>query len=249
MGREMKKVPIDFNWPLNKVWKGYINPFTSTSCAACEGSGLNPATKKLSDDWYTHLRTDGQEGWQHHLDKDDVRALLRADRLWDFTRVPLTEKQRETVRRKVARGGNSWLPKSNGYIPTADEVNAWSRRFFGHDSINQMICVKAKAKRLGIYGLCATCKGEGDIWESPKTKKLSQEWEMEEPPVGDGYQLWETTSEGSPVSPVFRTLDDLCQWAENNATTFATGHASAEEWKEMLQKNFVYRKEGNAIFM
>jgi hypothetical protein len=27
MGRELKRVPLDFDCPLNKVWKGYINPF------------------------------------------------------------------------------------------------------------------------------------------------------------------------------------------------------------------------------
>ena len=30
-----------------------------------------------------------------------------------------------------------------------------------------------------------------------------------DPPNGDGYQLWETTSEGSPVSPVFESIDAL----------------------------------------
>ena len=32
------------------------------------------------------------------------------------------------------------------------------------------------------------------------------------PPKGEGFQLWETTTEGSPVSPVFETLDELCEW-------------------------------------
>lgn len=29
------------------------------------------------------------------------------------------------------------------------------------------------------------------------------------PPKGDGWQLWETISEGSPITPVFATADDL----------------------------------------
>lgn len=44
--------------------------------------------------------------------------------------------------------------------------------------------------------------------------------ELCEPPKGEGYQLWNTTSEGSPISPVFETLDKLCEWCEVNATTF-----------------------------
>ena len=31
-----------------------------------------------------------------------------------------------------------------------------------------------------------------------------------------GYRLWETTTEGSPVSPFFQTVDELCTWAETN---------------------------------
>ena len=70
-----------------------------------------------------------------------------------------------------------------------------------------------------------------------------------EPPEGEGYQLWETTSEGSPSSPVFKTLDELCEWCEENATTFAHFKATKEEWKSMLGSDFVHHKEGNAIFI
>lgn len=71
--------------------------------------------------------------------------------------------------------------------------------------------------------------------------------ELCEPPKGEGYQLWDTTSEGSPISPVFETLDKLCKWCEVNATTFGKFKATKEEWKEMLQDGLVYHKEGNAI--
>ena len=155
MGRTLKRVPLDFQWPMNKVWAGYLNPFHSQECKTCDGSGLNAATKKLNDDWYTHLRTDGQEGWKLHLEQEDVQALMDADRLWDFTRVPRTPEQVEIVKKKIADGGNSWLPESNGYVPTAGEVNEWAKRgMMGHDATNQWICVKARAKRLGIWGNC-----------------------------------------------------------------------------------------------
>lgn len=36
--------------------------------------------------------------------------------------------------------------------------------------------------------------------------------ERQEPPVGEGWQLWETVSEGSPESPVFTTSEELAQW-------------------------------------
>jgi hypothetical protein len=61
-----------------------------------------------------------------------------------------------------------------------------------------------------------------------------------DPPKGDGYQLWNTTTEGHPMSPVFKTLEELSAWCETNATTFADCTASKEKWYEMLSKSLVY---------
>lgn len=55
------------------------------------------------------------------------------------------------------------------------------------------------------------------VWHNPE---LKEQW-FKEVPKGRGYQLWENTTEGSPISPVFETLDSLCEWCENNATVFA----------------------------
>jgi hypothetical protein len=68
-------------------------------------------------------------------------------------------------------------------------------------------------------------------------------WESSDPPEGPGFQLWETTSEGSPLGPVFSTLDELCIWAETNATTFADYHATRDEWRKMLDDDFVCHEE------
>ena len=70
-----------------------------------------------------------------------------------------------------------------------------------------------------------------------------------EPPTGEGYQLWETTSEGSPTSPVFKTLDELCEWCAQHATTFASYTASVQEWKQMLTEGMVHHTEGNITFV
>lgn len=129
MGRILKRVPLDFHWPRHQVWKGYLNPFHSQKCEACNGSGRNRETKKLFDDWSTHSRTDGREGWGEHLEQEDVQALI-------------------------------------------EEI-----------------------------------------------KRLHEEWEKFEPPTGEGFQLWETTSEGSPDSPVFETIEALCNWCSEHTTT------------------------------
>jgi hypothetical protein len=93
---------------------------------------------------------------------------------------------------------------------------------------------------------CKICDGHGI---HPDVLAASEAWQSEEPPEGEGYQLWETTSEGSPASPVFKTLDELCEWCETNATTFASYQTSKEEWKRMLQEDFVCHRVGNAVFL
>jgi len=141
MGRELKRVPLDFDYPLNKVWYGYyLIPSTCYEkyMAGCEG----------------------------------CRAFAK------IKGIPLTD-----------------------------------------------------------YG----CPDFSEF-----TKEFSK---AVEPPTGEGYQLWETTTEGSPQSPVFKTLDELCEWCEENATTFAKFKATKEQWKKMFENDFVCHKQGNAIFI
>ena len=53
--------------------------------------------------------------------------------------------------------------------------------------------------------------------------------------VRGGYQLWQTTDEpAQPFSPVFQTVDTLCEWAADHATTFADLRATKEEWRRIL---------------
>jgi hypothetical protein len=127
--------------------------------------------------------------WIHHLDADDVAALIEGDRLWDLT-------QR-----------NPHAPE--GYVPTPSEVNQWSICGFGHDAINCCLVIKAKCGRLGLPYLCSACNGDGSIWDSPENKRIAEEWQQEEPPSGEGWQVWETVSEGSPITPVFPSAEAL----------------------------------------
>ena len=124
MGRELKRVPLDFDWPIKAIWPGYCNPF-----------------------WWTEPR-----------------------------------------------------------VPVPEEIR---------DKYGEMF-----SDRLHI-----------------------------DPPVGKGFQLWETTTEGSPVSPVFKTIEELCEWCAVNATTFASFKATKEEWRQMLDDGFVHKTIGNATFI
>jgi hypothetical protein len=160
MGRELKRVPLDFKWPIDQIWKGYINPYRSQECKPC-------------------------------------------------VVVAKIQKQKSFL--------------TNG---------------------------EARAKHLGVYGDCEYCDGEGEIWQSEEIKELSQNWEWFHPPVGDGFQLWTTTNEGSPMTPVFNTLEALCEYCENeNVSVFGSSTATKERWMQMLGQDFVAHQEGNMIFL
>jgi hypothetical protein len=70
-----------------------------------------------------------------------------------------------------------------------------------------------------------------------------------DPPEGEGWQLWETTTEGSPVSPVFKTPEELAEWCEENATVFADIKATKKEWLEVIQGGLIAARCGPALFV
>ena len=252
MGRELKRVPLDFKWAKNQVWKGYVNPYHSMECKSCNGEGINPATKKISDDWYTHLRTDGKQGWSKDLTDVEVEALARSGRLDGL--IPGNPWFDEEKGKWMSWVNKELIEVAQPVYPSADEVNKhFASKSFGHDSINRWVCAMARAKHLGVYGKCEYCGGEGRIWQNNEIKKLHEEWQDFEPPVGDGYQLWETTSEGSPVSPVFDTLEKLCEWCEDGASTFGSLKTTKEQWMKMLGEDEIViatdPKIPNAIFI
>ena len=48
--------------------------------------------------------------------------------------------------------------------------------------------------------------------------------------------MWETCSEGSPISPVFKTPELLAKWlAENNGNAGAHRTATYNEWLAMIK--------------
>lgn len=242
MGREIKRVPVTFDWPLRKVWYGYINPYYKYlgDCPDCGGSGYNPETRRLERDWYDNdgfgvrwtydygTAPDGSSAerppwrvvgdcrrWYDKLTQDEVDALFEAGRLTDFT-WPLWYRREGdqwfVINRRERTKIGDWKPCDPPDIPTAKQVNEWSVRGFGHDAINMTICLEVRATRLGVYGYCPTCEGDGEEWAQPQYEAAHNEWQETEPPSGEGWQLWENVSEGSPISPVFEVPEGLINW-------------------------------------
>lgn len=92
------------------------------------------------------------------------------------------------------------------------------------------------------------CAGEEAPYCSWHNEELKKLW-FEEVPEGEGWQLWSTTSEGSPMTPVFKTPEELAEYCADNCSTFADIKATKEEWLSMINAEFIYATEGNITFM
>lgn len=264
MSREVRRVPLDFDWPLRKVWDGYLTPdaLREDDCATCGGTGYSAYARRQQDRWYGYVPFDPSETgstrltletpavrafaernvggapeyygssetairreaarlaelwngmWSHHLHQDDVDALVGDGRLMDFTHT-------------FARG-EGWKPVEPAPTVTAERVNTWSLGGFGHDSINCWVVVRAACKRAGQAETCADCEGHGSTERYPGQRAERDAWVATPPPTGDGWQLWETTSEGSPISPVFDTGEALARWMSQHPVGFAKSSISYE---------------------
>lgn len=271
MGREVKRVPVDFDWPLGKIWKGFVTPekFGEDACPSdCEG-GSSWQASRLHSLWYGYLpftpemngstpfTTDTpairgraernlehapehygtgetallrearrlaqvfNSSWCYHLSDADVDTLLEADRLWEFTR-------------KI-EPGKGWVPLDNPVRPTAAQVNEWSIATFGHDGINSSVVIRGRCDRYGTPTTCEACQGHGSVEAYPGQREEREAWEWEYPPEGDGYQLWETVSEGSPLSPVFTTPEDLAGWMASPEYSWGSSRTNRPTYEQALK--------------
>lgn len=216
--RTLKRVPLDFDWPLKEVWQGYLMPddLRLPTCHECAGEGYGREARAIAYTFYPHMiggpHADAL-AWCDKIGQAEVDHLAAEGRLRDF-----------------------------GDSPTAEQVNAAERGprrgFWGHDAINRLILIRFRCEQLGIPPYCPACEGSGELG-TPEQRAAYEAWEPSDPPKGDGYQLWETTSEGSPVSPVFPTAEALARWCADNATLFAGQGADYAAWMQLISQDAV----------
>jgi hypothetical protein len=171
----------DYNELVNFYFELYRN---SVECKVCERSGLNPETKKLSDDWYSFDKTRwvyvnsnrryNDLAWSNHLTEIEVEALVKAGRLRDLIDINCYYEEDEEKWYAWINGEKQIIDPPK--MPTPEEVNIWNQSGMGHDSINQWIAVEARAKHLGVYGKCEHCGGKGHIYTEPEAKIGLQLW-------------------------------------------------------------------------
>jgi len=252
MGRELRRVPLDFAWPLGKLWDGFVNPHrrpcpeAGRSCfegytggerwleallrlltlAAEEGAGVDSVAD--AEAWSVEFA---------HRGRTFPHPYLR-----EFVLAPTF----------LPAGADRLDPGAYRAVPpTSDLARLMAalvgpcHAMTGFDMFKLRERLLRAAKLPKEWGRCPVCGGE-DV--DPAVRAAYDAWSPTAPPTGEGYQLWNTTTEGHPMSPVFATLDALCAWCEPNAMTFANHRATAAEWKQMLEAGCVAVREGNYVF-
>ena len=93
MGRELKRVPLDFAQPLNERWHGFVNPHhTAVKCPYCAGTGSSPTARHLKDQWYGYaeFHPEDRGSVPFAVDHPHVRALAERN----FTHADALEQAR-----------------------------------------------------------------------------------------------------------------------------------------------------------
>jgi len=236
MGRELRRVPLDFAWPLKKVWEGFLNPYfkpcPEAAKNACIG-GATPAGKWL-DAVARLIALLGREAIENT--PEHIAHFAKVGRIYphpyleEWSQAPRTDLPAEIHREIGAiedrgercRRLEQYLRKHPPQLlPLTDELAALVQSLAGEEKLSgspggmvDYALSKALKRAAGIdsdgpWGCCQTCGGEG---MDPAVKDIYEAWNPTPPPAGEGWQLWETVSEGSPVSAVYRTRAEFVDY-------------------------------------
>jgi len=171
MSREIKRVPLDFDWPTDVTWKGYVRPPSGmVFCPNCKVAG--------------YVTGYGPTGCAvMSVFPSQASALGAGDRtLLDALAAKNPHREHYTP----------W-----GFLDKTMLVYDLLRH------LEQTLDLPPGAL------LCSSCHGDGEIVADAAQHTAAEAWEPTEPPAGDGWQVWQTVGEGSPVSPVYPSAEAL----------------------------------------
>lgn len=236
MGREVKRVALDFDWPLSERWTGYVMParLSSGTCTDCDGEGYSLRAQELRSMWHGSAPFRPEDNGSTPFTADTPSIWNKAKRFVE-KRNPgnhpeFYDQTDHAIRREAQRlaeqHNQQWCHHLN-----QDDVDAliadgsrwiWAGatpREINEESVDNWAIstrhypvIKARCAREGVPARCPSCDGKGYIEDYPGQEDDAEAWEGTDPPAGDGWQVWETVSEGSPITPVFSTPEDLARF-------------------------------------
>jgi hypothetical protein len=192
MSLEICRVPLDFNAPLGETWAGFDMPkdLEPTTCGACNGSGESSAARALEDQWFDGPTGRRYSGIRYNFTAADIAVLRTNGLLKDFPHL---------------------TPEMD-----AASINEVLRDMFFGESEAKYHVIKARVEARGQQYECPICHGEMMFFRDAEHKAAYEAWETPKMPEGDGYQVWNTITEGSPISPVFADTESVAQWLNEN---------------------------------
>lgn len=212
------------SWQLddyNEVVNFYFQVYRKNhQCPHCEGSNYNKETKRLSDDWYDFDNTGRR--WCSNITDIEVEALVKSNRLSDFFERGVYFEENENQWYKFVNKEKVKIEAPE--YPSAKDVNDWNSRRgrfakkpgLGHDAINRLICVEARAKYLGVYGNCEHCES-GYLYDEPEARVGLQLWVLH-PRKGASRGVYIKNIEENEVEDVLKYLKEA---ASRNANRFS----------------------------
>lgn len=215
MSREVHRVPLDFDWPLNKVWKGYLQPdeLDGERCEACNGSGqthfgwwlqkFSYAMGMLADDVRAQERGKPMHPW--------LREFPHPHGHWEY---PVDGDPQSGPGQFIIDRPSADALDFFGALLGVDKEKI-TGQMFGEDP--HYAVMRKLLEATGTDVSCQDCGGHGETEKYPGQRAEAETWKPTGPPEGEGWQLWSTISEGSPISPVFSSADGLAGWMSDPA--------------------------------
>lgn len=209
MSREVMRVPLGFDAPIGKTWAPLLLPeeLVYPACTTCLGTGTT-----ATHDWLHSI------AWLIPMLADDIQEQARGrdihPYLGDLLNRPYTyvgpRGERRAVQPRPSADARELVLGLTGREPD---------QFFGYGGSEAYAVMKAIIEAAGLnpetWGRCPTCSGEGST-PTAELRAAHEAWSPAEVPVGEGWQLWQTVSEGGPVSPAFETGEALAWWMSQN---------------------------------
>lgn len=205
MSRTIKRVPLNFTWPMDKTWEGYEEPESlhGHPCRSCNASGQTHFGWWLQNFSYVMGMLADDVGYQEQ-GKRIHPWLVEFPRHHGHWEYPVQDDPHSGPGRFVidrpSPDAREFFAKLTGKDPG------------GHSRDHHYAVMLKLLEITGMDASCPDCAGKGSTEKYPGQRAEAEAWEPSEPPQGEGWQLWETVSSGSPISPVFATADDLAGW-------------------------------------
>lgn len=224
MGRELRRVALDFDFPIGETWTGFLNPHYKP-CAACGGKGETASLTALSR-IVSLIMLAGTDSLERTA--TGVPGMLP-----NYPGAPAAHSH--IWPHPYLRDIGITDPGTTMHELTEGLAGRPSSRLFGHDACDRWSATRKIIAAAGLpekWGWCPACDGE---CIDPSVKAAYDAWEKTDPPAGEGYQIWQTVSEGGPVSPVFATPEGLAHWMSTPGNGWnSDSESSYETWLRFI---------------